>query len=128
MTRSLPPLLGSWSQSGPASLSPRRLPPPDTILGRELISYRFPLAEGIGFRAAVHSPLSSGEGGGFSYPALLPAQSLCYRTPPSGEMAEGCLLEAWGQGLPRPGSWQGTDRVKDGGEASRGWEVEAWVL
>lgn len=35
-------------------------PLPDTILGKELISYRFLLAKGIGFRAAVQSASAAG--------------------------------------------------------------------
>lgn len=54
-----------------------------------------------------------------------PTQSLCHRSPPSREMAEGCVLNTQGQGVPCSGSWQRTGRGNDGGEASRDQEVEA---
>ena len=91
-------------------------PLPDTILGRELISYRFLLAEGIGFRAAVQSASASGIRKGIRSPAPPPNPVPLLTSPTLSRAAEGSLLTEPRGRVSLVQEVGGGQEVKDGGE------------
>lgn len=87
------------SPTSPRGLSPAWLlsqphpPASGHYFGKELISYRFLLAEGIGFRAAVQSASAAGIRGGDSFPGPAPNPvPVCSTSPTLCRGAEGSLL------------------------------------